>query len=292
MTPALIPLVLPLLALLGQQAAATNQAPASAPAASPAASAQLPEEPQTISDNSFLIEEAYNQERGVVQHISLFTRDWTEKTWVFGFTQEWPVNAAPRNQISYSIGALSGSPGQGDGVGDVWINYRYQVVSGDRVAVAPRASVIFPTGNALEGRGNGGAGVEFALPVSVTPSKSWALHSNAGTTIVDNGENEAGERATTVGAWVGQSFVWMAKPRINLLVEAIYRRQQDVTGAGQTTWETDFVLSPGIRWAYNFKNGLQIVPGVAVPINFHKDAGNDWTILGYLSLEHPFGHRK
>ena len=41
-------------------------------AAATHAGAQEPAAPPSISDNSFLIEEAYNQEPGVVQHISAF----------------------------------------------------------------------------------------------------------------------------------------------------------------------------------------------------------------------------
>lgn len=44
-----------------------------------------------IQDNSFLVEEAYNQEPGVVQHISTFTRFQESKDWIYTFTQEWPV---------------------------------------------------------------------------------------------------------------------------------------------------------------------------------------------------------
>lgn len=44
-----------------------------------------------IQDNSFLVEEAYNQNFGVVQHISSFTRFWNSKDWNYSFTQEWPV---------------------------------------------------------------------------------------------------------------------------------------------------------------------------------------------------------
>jgi hypothetical protein len=42
-----------------------------------------------IQDNSFLIEEAYNQEAGMVQHIANLRRQ--DKSWFFAFTQEWPV---------------------------------------------------------------------------------------------------------------------------------------------------------------------------------------------------------
>ncbi len=42
-----------------------------------------------IQDNSFLIEEAYNQEAGVIQHISTFERDLETHDWLYAFTQEW-----------------------------------------------------------------------------------------------------------------------------------------------------------------------------------------------------------
>jgi hypothetical protein len=47
------------------------------------------------------------------------------------------------------------------------------------------------------------------------------------------------------------------------------------------------LLSPGIRWAYNFKNGLQIVPGVAVPFGVGPSSGEKGVFL-YLSFEHPY----
>lgn len=49
------------------------------------------EEVKKIQDNSFLIEEAYNQEDGVVQHIQMFQYLKKSKDWVYTFTQEWPV---------------------------------------------------------------------------------------------------------------------------------------------------------------------------------------------------------
>lgn len=43
-----------------------------------------------IEDNSLLIEEAYNQEPGVVQHISTvaYNNDSHQRGWTFSFTQE------------------------------------------------------------------------------------------------------------------------------------------------------------------------------------------------------------
>src|SRR6478672_7003934 len=94
-----------------------------------------------IQDNSFLVEEAYNQNFGVVQHISSFTRFWSSKDWNYSFTQEWPIPGDERHQLSYTLVAAhsGGFPGSGFGIGDVLLNYRYQLVgSGDtRLAFSP-----------------------------------------------------------------------------------------------------------------------------------------------------------
>jgi hypothetical protein len=265
-------LIAPLLGLLAQQ-----PVPVSPAAESPG-----------IVDNSFLIEEAYNQAPGVVQHISTFTRDRTSGAYAYTFTQEWPVDRAPANQLSYTLMVLSPGDGGSVGIGDLWLNWRYQVIDRARVAFAPRVSVSAPLGNAIEGRGAGHAAVQLSAPVSVRAGRRLAFHSNAGITVVPDAENAAGDRATTTGIGVGQSVVWLARPRFNVLCEALVTRQQSVVAADRTVWESDVVISPGIRWAYNLAHGLQIVPGLAVPVEAHGDNRGQWAVLGYLSFEHPF----
>lgn len=55
-----------------------------------------------IMDNSFLIEEAYNQEDGVIQHIQTFQYLQKSKTWGYSFTEEWPV-PGQTHQLSFTI---------------------------------------------------------------------------------------------------------------------------------------------------------------------------------------------
>jgi hypothetical protein len=244
-----------------------------------------------IQDNSFLVEEAYNQEFGVVQHIQSLQRLWDSKDWVYTFTQEWPVDASPRHQLSYTLTALhSGEqPASGAGFGDVILNYRYQLV-GDgeaRVAFAPRLSVLLPTGDYHLGRGAGGAGIQGSLPLSVVLTRKLVSHWNVGTTIIPRARNGAGETATTFGYNLGQSFVWLAHPRFNVLLETVFNRNQRVTAPKTTQWTSGLFLSPGIRWAYNFKNGLQIVPGIAAPFGVGPSSGERSVFL-YLSFEHPY----
>src|SRR6266481_6363469 len=57
----------------------------------------------SIQDNSFLVEEAYNQERGIVQHINTFTYFADSRDWFYTFTQEWPVPHDERQQLSYTL---------------------------------------------------------------------------------------------------------------------------------------------------------------------------------------------
>src|SRR6266550_7683908 len=141
-----------------------------------------------IQDNSFLVEEAYNQNFGVVQHISSFTRFWDSKDWNYTFTQEWPVPGDERHQLSYTLALQHAGafPGSGEGIGDVLLNYRYQLVgSGDALVVfAPRLSLIFPTGDTSVGRGSGGFGVQTSVPMSVVLTQKLVSHWNAGATFV------------------------------------------------------------------------------------------------------------
>ena len=80
----------------------------------PAAAQQTTASPG-IQDNSFLVEEAYNQERGMVQHINTLSRMWNSKDLIYTFTQEWPMPGNPRHQLSYTlVGAHAGAyPGSG-----------------------------------------------------------------------------------------------------------------------------------------------------------------------------------
>ncbi|PYP40076.1 MAG: hypothetical protein DMD48_04640, partial [Gemmatimonadetes bacterium] len=101
-----------------------------------------------IADNSFLMEEAYNQERGVVQHISAWQRALRSTAWAFTFTQEWPL-ASQTHQLSYTVPLQRTARPSSTGLGDAALNYRYQLRrAAARVAIAPRLSLIVPTGSA------------------------------------------------------------------------------------------------------------------------------------------------
>lgn len=244
-----------------------------------------------IQDNSFLVEEAYNQEPGVVQHISTFSRNQENRDWVYTFTQEWLVGGLA-HQFSFTLPwqRLSGSPDGSQAFGDVALNYRYQLLGDGNavVAFAPRLSLLLPTGDAARGYGRGAAGVQVNLPVSFTLGPAWVGHFNAGATRTPRARDDRGQRATTQDVTVGQSFIWLANPRFNVMLEFVHTWAQSVAGPDQTRRQGSTYLSPGIRWAYNFPSGLQVVPGLAVPIGVGASRGEKAIFL-YLSFEHPFG---
>jgi hypothetical protein len=248
-------------------------------------------QPPPIQDNSFLLEEAYNQERGVVQHISTFSRMWNSRDWSYTFTQEWPAPRNWRHQFSYTLIGMhaGGFSGTGAGLGDAVFNYRYQV-AGDgeaRFGFAPRASVMLPTGAVEKGRGAGGFGIQTNLPFSIVVSRRLVTHWNAGATFVRGAQDCEHHRADSIGYSFGQSVIYLLHPQMNLMLETWASNFQAVTGERRTTWSKVRYLSPGVRWALNFKSGLQIVPGVGIPVGIAGSSGEQGVFL-YLSFEHPF----
>ena len=220
--------------------------------------AQTPPSPPPISDNSFLVEEAYNQESRVVQHISTFSRG-SDGGWIYTFTQEWPFRGM-RNQLSYTIPALHNN---GIGIGDIQLNYRLQAVGNPDgpVALAPRLTAILPTGSSSESRGFGSAGLQAALPASIHPVPALVFHLNAGVTWLPNAKNPSGREASTTSYNLGASAIWLAKSRINFLMEWVWLDAELVNATGGTRREQAMLLNPGVRVGFDFKSGLQIVPG-------------------------------
>jgi hypothetical protein len=126
------------------------------------------------------------------------------------------------------------------------------------------------------------------LPISIQHSDHFVTHWNVGATWVPRALNEHRESAHTVGVNLGQSVVWLATPRVNVLVETLWTSGERVIASQETQRSQDLYVSPGVRWAHNLSRGLQIVPGLAFPIGVGPCAGEKGVIF-CLSFEHPFG---
>lgn len=250
-----------------------------------------------IEDNSFLIEEAYNQEPGVIQHITTFTfnNDSRRRGWTFNFTQEWPVFSQD-HQFSYTIPTYHYIDGADRiyGVGDILLNYRYQaLMEGDAIpAFAPRFSLILPTGSRRTGTGNNVVGYQFNLPFSKKLGERFAVHANLGLTylphvreLLDAGTGELSPKHSLVSYNVGASGIYALFPRLHLMLEWVENFEQSINDTGRTERAFKPVLSPGFRAAVVNEDKLQIVVGAAMPVGLNRKADNYGAFL-YLSIEH------
>ena len=231
--------------------------------------------PPAIEDNSFFIEEAYNQEEGVVQHISTFMRFGVPlRTSDYGFTQEWPLGSQT-HQLSLTLPySWSGAYG-GTGFGDTLLNYRYQLFGHDDwAAFAPRLSLVLPTGNEESRK----PGVQVNLPASRRLNARLVAHANAGATFLP----ATGTRAYNVGA----SVIGLVTSKLNLMLEFASTFSSEPDERGRRTNDRETIVSPGLRYAINL-GGLQIVPGLAVPFR-HSGGRTSAGLFAYLSFEHPF----
>ena len=252
-----------------------------------------------IEDNSFLIEEAYNQEPGVVQHIftAIFNNDSRFRGWNFNFTQEWPVFSQD-HQFSYSVPSSHFIDGADRvyGIGDILLNYRYQALEEDDVkpAFAPRFSLILPTGNRNRGTGNGVVGYQWSLPFSKKLASRFAMHANFGLTYLpgvraplDGSTGPLSPKRSLVSYNLGASAIFAILPRLHLMLEWIGPFEESINDRGKATREFMPILSPGFRAAVVNEEKLQVVVGAAAPIGLNRKADNFGALL-YLSIEHNF----
>ena len=234
-------------------------------AAAARAGAQTPDRSRKweILDNSFLVEESFNQEAGVVQNIFSWTRQ-RDGLWDASFTQEWPAPGMA-HQFSYTL-PFARSGDATAGLGDVLLNYRYQLREETKggPAISPRLSVILPTGRADDGLGNDVVGLQVNVPASKQFGDIY-LHANAGFTWLPDVQRTP---------HIAGSGIWRVAPMLNLMLEAVVEFDESAT------------LSPGFRRGWNIGDH-QIVVGAAVPVT-RENGMVTAAILAYFSYELPF----
>lgn len=236
------------------------------------------DEPFAISDNSFLVEEAFNQEAGIFQNI--FNAARTGGVWASTFTQEWPV-ASQAHQLSYTLAWAFDSDSAA--MGDVLVNYRFQALSeGPGVpAFSPRVSLVVPTGDASVG--SGAPGMQVNLPFSKQTGEVY-WHWNAGMTVMPSVEF-AGETRSLESPFLAGSGIFRVRRMLHAMVESVLSFDDRPTFSGSER-ERTVTLSPGVRGGWNLGD-RQLVLGFAVPVTW-SGGETDRAAFFYCSYELPF----
>ncbi len=249
---------------------------------------QTTSEPFRITDNSFLVEEAFNQEVGIFQNIFGVAR--LNGVWVAAFTQEWPVRSE-MHQLSYTATFLSNEGNHG--FGDSLLNYRYQAMKEGpgKPAFSPRLSLILPTGNSDKRLGNGSVGLQINLPFS-KQTGDWYWHWNAGLTWLERARAtfQQGDQAVVRERWLASPFlagsaIYRVRPMFNLMLESLATFDESLQEDGTERSKT-FTLSPGFRGGWDIGD-KQLIVGLAVPVTWSTDPTSGGVFL-YFSYELPF----
>ena len=235
-------------------------------------------EPFRITDNSFLVEEAFNQEPGIFKNI--FNAARSDGSWAATFTQEWPV-LSQAHQFSYTLSWAHGRGG--NGFGDTLLNYRYQaMVEGPgRPAFSPRLSLILPT--ASRGFGDDSAGLQVNLPFSKQSGDIY-WHWNAGLTWLPSADFN-GDSRSLASPFLAASAIVRLHPMLHAMLESVVNFDEQPAATG-TIRERFFTLSPGARGGWDVGDD-QVILGVAVPITW-GEGERDTAAFVYVSYELPF----
>lgn len=250
---------------------------------------QLSAHAEVVKDNSFLIEEAYNQEAGVVQFIQAYQYLDPAQEWAYSFTNEIPITDET-HQFSYVIPVLKKNNVDGENdstqIGDVLLNYRYQLMNTEMIAMAPRFSIILPSGDYKKGFGNGVAGFQFNHAMSIALNERWTHHWNAGFTYTPDAKSQLDETASLFGFNFGTSVVYNVTPKTNLLCEFVFNSNEVVAGQDTKATESTYYIVPGIRSAFAVGDETEIVPGIGALLGVGPSATeHERGVFVYLSIE-------
>ena len=180
--------------------------------------------PWAIVDNSFLVEEAFNQDPKVVQNIFNWTR--TQDSWQFTFTQEWPVPGV-RHQLSYTLPRHQHREHAGAS-GTRWSTIGCRSSKKGRDGLHSRlASARFcPSGSRSVGAHQGG--LQVNLPFS-KQDKDFYFHWNAGFTWVPRES-----RDDLLSPSLAGSAIYRVADMVNVMLEAVFAENDSDQPNGTT----------------------------------------------------------
>lgn len=210
-----------------------------------------------IEDNSFLLEEAFNQKKGEYQFIHNYQSS-TDGGQEYFFQVEAPLTHET-HQLSFDFSYLEKS------ISDTRLNYRFQSYKKKGKMHTERVSIVSPTGSVKRGSGRGVYGLELLQSATFPLSGPLVNHWNLGMTFF--------EQRSHTDFTLGTSLVYLHRDDLNFLLETFYESEE----------EASLILNPGLRTAMDGEKS-QIVTGLAFPLRYTEDKVYPGVFL-YLSVE-------
>ncbi len=233
-----------------------------------------------IEDNSFLLEEAFNQPPGVYQFIQTFQSDLSRGKDFLATEGEAPLGSTT-HQASYQVSDTKYTP-EGVVNGDLTLNYRWQPWNDGKNMWANRFGLILP-------KEMDDVGYLWMQAWTFTLGEKWMHHWNLGLNTTPNAKFSGPKRKALNGTTLGTSFIYMWKENANFLMEALWENQDQFTKVGEVRRQSYLSLSPGMRFELKVKGWerTQIVPGLAFPFTYHASKMATGVFI-HLSLEPNF----
>lgn len=240
-----------------------------------------------IEDNSFLLEEAYNQDWGVYQFIQKYQTS-NKGILEYSFENEIPLTDKV-HELSYEFAHLKSDGQSHSKMGDTTVNYRWQPINKDGFLVTERIGLIMPTGSVTDGTSSGVIGFEFMQSATKTLSDHWISHLNLGFEVLPNAKTPGDKGRRTASSFrAATSLIYLLSDNFNLMLETIFQTGNGINPDETKDISSSVTLNPGFRWAWDFDwKDTQIVPGVSFPTEMLNNR-TEQSVLLYLSIEPKF----
>lgn len=235
-----------------------------------------------IEDNSFLLEEAFNQKKGEYQFIQKYHTSATGYI-EYVFEVEAPLSDET-HQLSLDISRIRPEEIPASSFSDLNLNYRYQALNREDMILTEKVGLVLVTGKVENETSNGALGFQLMQVATFKLSEKYINHWNLGTTVIPQAETPGGEK-TILEFTGGTSLINNYSDRLNFLLEAVLQTFESYDEDKNVNNELRFYLNPGLRYAWNFDfKRTQVVPGASIPVQY-SDGEIRPGIFLYLSVE-------
>ncbi len=239
-----------------------------------------------IEDNSFILEEAYNQKPGEFQFIQAYRSYQSGKEYRFISEGEMPLGSET-HQFSYQV--TREKEGDHGSFGNTTLNYRIQSANEPDFLMAHRFGLILPTGSVDKESSYGVTGFKYVQATSFFVNDYWDNHWNLLFNHYPQAKVNFSDKRRTLNEYgIGSSLIYHWKDNLNFLLEVTYETLEKLNLNGKKKYENAFTINPGVRTAIDLSwKETQIVPGLGFPMRF-EDHQVDHGVFLYLSIEPKF----